>query len=104
MGKVYKDYEQNQMLLLPPSLRDWLPEGHLAFFISDTVDQLDISAIQNEYEKELQRLPTLPSTHDAEDPGVRLLCWGAFFPQDSKASRGRCGVPVSCRRQYAQVP
>lgn len=57
MGKVYKDYEQNQMLLLPPSLRDWLPEGHLAFFISDTVDQLDISAIQNEYEKELRGYP-----------------------------------------------
>lgn len=57
MGKVYKDYEQNQMLLLPPSLRDWLPEGHLAFFISDTVDQLDISAIQNEYEKELRSYP-----------------------------------------------
>ena len=57
MGKVYKDYEQNQMLLLPPSLRDWLPEGHLAFFIDDTVDQLDISIIQNEYEKELRGYP-----------------------------------------------
>ena len=43
--------------MLPPSLRDWLPEGHLAFFISDTVDQLDISAIQNEYEEELRGYP-----------------------------------------------
>jgi hypothetical protein len=29
-----------QDLLLPPSLRDWLPEDHLAFFVSDLIDQL----------------------------------------------------------------
>jgi transposase len=57
MGKVYRGYEPDQMLLLPPSLKDWLPEGHLAFFISDAVDQLDISDIQNEYEKELRGYP-----------------------------------------------
>lgn len=57
MGKTYRDYEPDQLLLLPPSLRDWLPEGHLAFFISDTVDQLDISAIQNQYEEELRGYP-----------------------------------------------
>jgi hypothetical protein len=28
--------------LLPPDLRDWLPEGHLAWFILDVVDQLDL--------------------------------------------------------------
>jgi hypothetical protein len=33
-------------LLLPPSLRDWLPEGHLAYYVSDVVDQLDLSAIE----------------------------------------------------------
>jgi len=57
MGKTYRNYEQDQQLLLPPSLRDWLPEGHLAYFISDIVDQLDISAIQNEYEEELRGYP-----------------------------------------------
>jgi hypothetical protein len=34
-----------QDLLLPPSLRDWLPDDHLTFFVSDLVDQLDLSAI-----------------------------------------------------------
>lgn len=57
MGKVYRDYQPDQMFLMPPSLRDWLPEGHLAFFVSDAVDQLDISDIQNEYEKELRGYP-----------------------------------------------
>lgn len=30
-------------LLLPPALQDWLPQGHLADIISDTIDALDLS-------------------------------------------------------------
>jgi transposase len=37
------------MHLLPPSLKDWLPEGHLAYFIIDLVDHLDLSAIYASY-------------------------------------------------------
>jgi len=33
--------EPQQELLLPASLQDWLPEGQLAYFISDTVDALE---------------------------------------------------------------
>src|SRR3990172_7980736 len=45
MTKTYRPYQPEQDLLLPPSLRDWLPENHLAYFVSDRVDQLDLSAI-----------------------------------------------------------
>jgi len=45
MAKTYRPYVPEQDLLLPPSLRDWLPEGHLVFFVSDLIDQLDLSAI-----------------------------------------------------------
>jgi len=45
MPKGYRPYLPEQDLLLPPSLRDWLPEGHLAYFVADVVDQLDLSAI-----------------------------------------------------------
>ena len=38
-------------MLLPPDLREWLPEGHLALFVSDVVDELDLSGILTEYEK-----------------------------------------------------
>jgi len=38
MPKVYRAYLPEQDLLLPPSLRDWLPEGHLAYYVSDVVD------------------------------------------------------------------
>ena len=41
-----------QDLLLPASLRDWLPENHLAYCVSDAVDQLGLSAIGSVYEEE----------------------------------------------------
>jgi transposase len=43
MAKNIRPYSPNQLLLLPPDLSEWLPEGHLAYFISDTVDQLELS-------------------------------------------------------------
>ena len=46
-----------QDLLLPPSLREWLPEDHLAFFVSDLIDQLDRSAITTVYEDEDRGYP-----------------------------------------------
>ena len=45
MAKTYRPYLPEQDLLLPPSLPDWLPEGHLAFFVSDLIEQLHPSAI-----------------------------------------------------------
>jgi hypothetical protein len=39
MAKIYKPYLPEQDLLLPPSLRDWLPENQLVYCVSDVVDQ-----------------------------------------------------------------
>jgi len=52
MAKTYRPYCPDQLLLLPPSLQDWLPENHLSYFVSDVVDQLDLSEIQAYYEKD----------------------------------------------------
>jgi transposase len=52
VAKAHRAYLPEQDLLLPPSLRDWLPENHLAHFVSDVVDQLGLSAIESVYEKE----------------------------------------------------
>ena len=57
MTKTYRPYQPEQGLLLPPNLRDWLPENHLAYFVSDLVDQLDLSAIYGVYEKEARGQP-----------------------------------------------
>ncbi|MDQ3057556.1 MAG: IS1182 family transposase, partial [Pseudomonadota bacterium] len=45
----YRPYEPEQEMLLPASLQDWLPKGHLAYFISDTVDALNLSAFYARY-------------------------------------------------------
>jgi transposase len=57
MAKTYRPYLPNQDFLLPPSLRDWLPEDHLVYFVSDLVDELDLSAITTVYEDEERGLP-----------------------------------------------
>ncbi len=55
MGTHYRPYEPEQPFLLPPSLRDWLPEDHLAYFISDTIDQLDLSGFHLRYQGDGRR-------------------------------------------------
>ena len=40
MSKTYLPYEPDQQLLLPAALQEWLPDDHLAYFISDVVDWL----------------------------------------------------------------
>src|SRR5208337_5663385 len=50
MEKTFKSCDRKQMLLLPPSLLDWVPEGHLAHFILDVVERLDLSAIYASYQ------------------------------------------------------
>ena len=57
MAKVYRPYFPEQDYLLPPSLREWLPESHLAYFVSDLIDQLDLSKIEQHYEREERGYP-----------------------------------------------
>jgi transposase len=57
MGKSYRPYYPDEDLLLPPSLREWLPENHLAYFVSDVVDQLDLSAMDAVYGDEKRGQP-----------------------------------------------
>jgi transposase len=57
MAKTYRPYVPEQDLLLPPSLRDWLPEDHLAYFVSDLIDQLDLSAITSGYDDDERGYP-----------------------------------------------
>jgi transposase len=57
MAKHYRLYEPDQLFLMPPSLRDWLAEDHLAYFVSDLVDDLDLSEIEAVYEDEERGQP-----------------------------------------------
>jgi transposase len=57
MAKTFRPYVPEQDYLLPPSLREWLPSDHLAYFVSDLVDQLDVTAITEPYEREERGFP-----------------------------------------------
>ena len=52
MAKSFRPYAPDQMMLLPPALQDWLPDDHLARFVSDVVDSVDLSAIEDTYAEE----------------------------------------------------
>ena len=55
MPTSFRRYEPDQSYLLPPSPRDWLPEGHLSDFISDTIEALDLSGFFARYEGDGRR-------------------------------------------------
>lgn len=52
MSESFKPYRPDQLLLLPPSLHDWLPEDHLVYFLSDVVEQLDLAVITDSYRRD----------------------------------------------------
>jgi len=70
MAKTFRPYEPNQLLLLPPSLQDWVPDGHLARFVSDMIDTLDLSEIEDAYSEERGYPPYHPCMM------VKLLMYG----------------------------
>lgn len=45
----FKEYNQNQSMLLPPSITDWIPKDHKCFVINEIVDRLNISRVENTY-------------------------------------------------------
>ena len=55
MPTTFRPGTPDQSLLFPPSPRDWLPEGHLAFFIADTVAALDLRVMYEPYEGDGRR-------------------------------------------------
>ena len=71
MGKSYRSYLPEQGFLLPPSLREWLPENHLVYFVSDVVDHLNLSALDAAYGDEQRGQPPY-------DPGMmtKVLVYG----------------------------
>lgn len=77
--KKFRNYNPDQEYLLPPAPRDWLPEGHLAHFIDDVVDVLDLSAIYAAHDEERGQ----PPYH----PRMMVKVWLYGFAQGIRSSR-----------------
>ena len=55
MPTTFRPYQPKPKLLLPPDIRDWLPEDHLVHHVSDLVDGLDLTAFHTPYEGDGRR-------------------------------------------------
>ena len=49
MEPKFLEVDRNTLYLLPPSVQDWLPEGHLARFVVEIVEQLDLRSLKASY-------------------------------------------------------
>ena len=83
MSKTFRPYDPEQAFLMPASLQDWLPKGHLAYFISDVVDHLDLSAIMSRYEEE----KGYPPYHPAMMVKVLLYAYCIGAPSSRKIEK-----------------
>jgi transposase len=85
MTKTFRPYTLDQQLLLPPDMRAWLPEGDLALFISDVVDELDLSGIYAAYENGEGR--GQPPYHPAMMVKLLLYAYCIGLPSSRKIER-----------------
>jgi transposase len=83
--KTYRPYEPDQMFLMPPSVKDWLPEEHLAHFIADIVEGLDLKAILGVYEREERGQPPYHPTMMVK---VLLYAYCVGLPSSRRIERG----------------
>jgi transposase len=83
VSKIFRPYDPDQPFLMPVSMREWLPGGHLAYFISDVADHLDLSAIMNNYEGE----KGYPPYHPAMMVKVLLYAYCIGVPSSRKIAK-----------------
>ena len=85
--------DRDQPFLLPPDLRDWLPQGHLAWFVLDVVDQLDLAPFYRAHRDD-------GHGHPAYDPktllGVLLYAY-AIGVRSSRQIERRCQEDIAFR-------
>ncbi len=80
MSTSYVPYHPEQQQLLPSALQEWLPQGHLAYFISDTVDSLNLSAFHARYAGGGSR-------NQPFHPGMMVLCPSKFRARHARTSQ-----------------
>jgi transposase len=86
MSHGFKPYSREQAYLLPPSMRDWLPAGDLAYFVVDVVEMLDLSDIERYYEAGKARSGQ-PPFHPKPMTALMLYAYSLGTPSSRKIAR-----------------
>ncbi len=98
--KTYRAWQPDQAWLLPPSPREWLPEGHFVDFLMDAVRELDLSPITAYYERELRGYPPFHPRMLL----TLLIFNSATGTRSSRKIMGRCEQDVACRGIAGEDP
>lgn len=93
MAQNFVGCDRDQVLLLPPDLREWLPSGHLARFVIETVDRLDLAAVYGYYRWDGHGRPA----HDPSMMVALVLYAYAVGVTSSRAIERRCVDDVAFR-------
>jgi transposase len=91
MPQNFIESDREQAFLLPPSLRDWLPADHLAWFVIAAVDQMDLAAFYAAYRAD-------GHGRAAYDPAVMVGLVLYAFATDERSARG---IERRCRQDVA---
>jgi transposase len=93
MAQNFIACDRNQTLLLPPDLREWLPDGHLAWFVIDAVEALELSAFYGQYREDGWGR----AAHDPQMMVALTLYAYAVGVRSSRAIERRCREDIAFR-------
>ena len=75
MAQNFVAVDRDQAFLMPPSLREWLPENHLAWCVLDAVAEMDLSAFYRRYRADGWGRPAYePAMMASAQPVVATVC------------------------------
>jgi transposase len=81
MGARFIGFDRDQVFLMPPSIRDWVPEGHLVWTVLDTVGELELSAFYAAYRADGHGRP-------AYEPSMMVGLLLYAYARGNRSSRG----------------
>src|SRR3954464_1237913 len=93
MAQNFIGCDREQELLLPPSLREWLPQEHLAWFVLDAVGELDLAAVYAAYRDDGWGR----AAHDQARMVALFVCAYAVGVRSARAIERRCQDDVAFR-------
>ena len=101
MAQNFRPCDRDQELLLPPSLREWLPEDHLAWFVLESVAELNLEAFYSAYRSDGWGA----AAHDPQMMVALLLYAYSTGVRSARGIERRCSDDVAFRVICAnQVP